>query len=146
MEYTVIAVLLTIIAVHGYFARTYSRRIRQPDEGIEKTAVETHAGSELEEIVMDLVRMHSEAKADRTSNHNAIALGSIYVGGLVILTALHHTVGVTPVGWMSLLFLPVPVYMLVRHFGRANVFSISARQSFWGIRRHTGTMHSTRSL
>ena len=129
-EYVVVVVLVAVFLVHVFLNKTYSRRIRRLDMEVVETESDVTGGDELDEALTDGVGMLAQAKADRTGNRYALVIGAMCIGGLFVLAALPRVVETEPVGWMSLLFLPLPAFMLLHHLGN-KYGSHVGRRSLW---------------
>lgn len=109
-EYVVMAVLLSLVIIHTIFDRMYSRRLRQLDADI--TDMESEPIGDVRDAITDRFRMSAQAKVDRTNNRHVLAINIICIAGLAILLVLHHIDAIQPMGWMSLLLLSLPAFML----------------------------------
>lgn len=136
-EYGVIVVLILMAMVHLCLARTYSRRIMQLGMEVAETELEISSDGKLDEVLTDGVRMLAQAEADRTGNRYALVIDAICIGVLIILAALHYMAGVAQVGWMSLLFLPLPAFMLRHHLGNTHIFPVKRRSLWSGLSAHS---------
>lgn len=126
----VVAVLIAVLVVHACLNRTYSRRIRRLGMEVAETESDINGGDELDEALTDGVRMLAQAKADRTGNAYALVIVIMCIGGLSVLAILLHVVETEPVGWMSLLLLPLPAFILLHHL--INMYGASVgRRSLW---------------
>lgn len=132
-EYAVVGILAAVLAVHTHMNRTYSRRIRRLSAEVTETESDTNGGDELDEALTDGVRMLAQAKADRTGNAYALAIGAMCIGGLSVLSVLSGVIKTEPAGWMSLLFLPLPAFMLLHHLGNIYGSSVRRRSPWSGL-------------
>ena len=97
---------------------------------VAETESDINGGDELDEALTDGVRMLAQAKADRTGNAYALVIVIMCIGGLSVLAILLHVVETEPVGWMSLLLLPLPAFILLHHL--INMYGASVgRRSLW---------------
>ena len=129
-EYAVVLVLIMVFVVHICLNRTYTRRIRRLGMEVVETESDINGGDELDEALTDGVSMLAQARADRTGNTYALVINIICIGGLFVLAVLSHVVKTEPVGWMSLLLLPLPVFILLHHL--SNMYGSNVRRrSLW---------------
>ena len=85
---------------------------------------------EIDEALTDGIRMLAQAKVDRTSNTYALVINSMCVGGLFVLFVIPLVVETESVGWMALLLLPLPAFMLLHHLGNTYGSNVG-RRSLW---------------
>ena len=95
-----------------------------------ETEPDINSGDKLDDALTDGVRMLAQAKADHTGNTYALVICTMCIGGLLVLTFIPEDIKTGPVGWMAMLLLPLPVFMLVNHLG--NMYGSSVRRrSLW---------------
>lgn len=121
-EVGTITFLILLLIPHLYFHKIYSEHVRKLGAEIGEIIIfkpdpkADDMEDDVEAALVDRGSRWAQARVDRNGNlWNAIPVHIVCISGVLAMIILAHTELTVALGWVSVLVLPVPIYLFSHH-------------------------------